>query len=113
MRFFGRRVYAGFIFVLQSAMRHGLTPDRVHQLREFIGADRRTLQRWRQFWLEQFPDTPFWKDARARFSPALDESFLPWSLCKRKGARRRDRLLQLMRFLAPITTSSFVFSGVN
>lgn len=49
VRFLGRKVYAGFIVVLLSAMRHGLAPDRVRRLREITGADRRTLERWRDF----------------------------------------------------------------
>jgi len=49
VRFLGRKVYAGFIVVLLSATRHGLTPDRVRRLREITGADRRTLERWRDF----------------------------------------------------------------
>ena len=45
-------------------------------------------------------------DARARFSPALNESALPYSLWEVFGAERRDRLLDLLRFLAPVTTTS-------
>lgn len=49
VRFMGRRVYAGFIVLLLPALSHGLSPDRVRRLREITGADRRTLQRWRDF----------------------------------------------------------------
>lgn len=49
VRFLGRRVYAGFIFVLLAAMAHGLSADRVRRLREITGVDHRTLQRWRDF----------------------------------------------------------------
>ena len=49
VRFLGRRVYAGFVFVLLSAMRHGLSPQRVQSLRASTGAHRRTLERWRSF----------------------------------------------------------------
>lgn len=38
--------------------------------------------------------------------PALNEPGLPWSLCEIFSAERRDRLLELLRFLAPITTGS-------
>ena len=51
VRFMGRRVYAGLVVVLVSAMIHGLKPERVQCLREALGIDRRTLERWRQWWL--------------------------------------------------------------
>jgi len=54
VRFMGRRVYAGFVVVLVSAMTHGLKPKRVAELRKTLGIDRRTLERWRQWWLGLF-----------------------------------------------------------
>ena len=54
VRFLGRRVYAGFVVVLVSAMTHGLKPARVQQIRELLGIDQRTLERWRQWWLTTF-----------------------------------------------------------
>ena len=48
VRFLGRRVYVGLVVVLVSAMRHGLTAPRVQRLREQLGIDRQTLERWRQ-----------------------------------------------------------------
>ena len=50
VRFLGRRVYAGLIVVLVSAMLHGLNPERVQRLRKVLGIDWRTLGRWRQWW---------------------------------------------------------------
>ena len=70
MRFLGRRVYAGFIVVLVSAMLHGLSDKRVQRLREVLPIDRRTLQRWRQWWLETFVRTRFWRAQRAPFHAA-------------------------------------------
>ncbi len=49
VRFMGRRVYAGLVVVLVSAMIHGLKPERMKLLREALGIDRRTLERWRQW----------------------------------------------------------------
>jgi hypothetical protein len=89
-----------------AAMTHGLSGPRVEELRKTIGADRRTLARWRTWWLESFPKTPFWKDARSRFSPSLVEEHLPLTLCQAFKAWYRDRLLQLMEFLGPLTTTS-------
>jgi hypothetical protein len=106
VRFLGRRVYWGLVVVLASAMRHGLTPERVNVLRESLGMDRRTLERWRQWWLETFESSPFWKAARAFFSQPVDGKTLPWSLCEVFDVKRRDRLLALLKFLSPITTGS-------
>ena len=106
VRFLCRRVYAGFVVVLISAMVHGIKPERLGTLRQTIGIDRRTLERWRQWWLDTFVRSAFWKEARARFMPLLCERTLPQSLCVAFDVERRDRLLDLLRFLAPITTPS-------
>jgi hypothetical protein len=106
VRFLGPKVYWGFIVSLVSAMRHGTTPRRLKVLREAIGADRRTVERWRHWWLETFVQSPFWKAVRCRFSPPLSQRTLPLSLCEVFDIQRRDRLLELLKFLAPITTTS-------
>lgn len=36
--------------------------------------------------------------------PQLCEQSLPWSLCEVFDIKRRDRLLDLLKFLSPITT---------
>jgi hypothetical protein len=104
VRFLGRRVYVGLIVVLVAALRHGLTPERMQVLRESLGIDRRTVERWRQWWLESFVQSSFWKEARARFMPPVCEKSLPWPLCEVFDIERRDRLLDLLKFLSPITT---------
>ena len=104
VRFMGRRVYAGLVVVLVSAMLHGLKPERVELLREALNIDRRTLERWRQWWLVTFVDSSFWREVRARFMPPLCLKTVPLSLCESFEVERRDRLLDLLKFLAPITT---------
>lgn len=105
VRFLGRKVYWGVVVVLISAMRHGLKPKRVKALREQLGIDRRTLERWRTWWLEKFVQSQFWKEARARFMPLLCQKTLPRSLCEVFQIDRLDRLLKLLQFLRPITTA--------
>jgi len=112
VRFLGRKVYWGIVVVLVSAMRHGLKAERVEVLRESLGLDRRTLERWREWWLETFAQSSFWKAARARFLPLICEKTLPGSLGQAFGVERRDRLLDLLQFLSPITTSSVPWDGV-
>jgi hypothetical protein len=104
VRFLGRRVYPALVVVLVSAMVHGLSADRVRRLREWLGIDGRTLGRWRHWWLETFRRSRFWKAARARFLPPVEERTLPWSLCLRFVTERRDRLLDLLGFLAPLSS---------
>jgi hypothetical protein len=78
----------------------------VKSLREALGIDRRTLERWRQWWLVTFLESSFWREARARFMPPLCLKTMPLSLCQSFEVERRDRLLDLLKFLAPITTPS-------
>ena len=104
VRFLGRKVYWGFVVVLVSVMRHGLKPERLQALRETLGVDRRTVERWREWWLGIFVESSFWRGARARFMPPLCPQTMPWSLGIRFEIQRRDRLLALLKFLAPITT---------
>ena len=104
VRFLGRRVYAGLVVVLISVMIHGLKPGRVRRIREALQIDSRTLKRWRQWWLDSFVRSSFWKAARARFMPPLCERTLPLSLWLSFELEERQRLLAVLQFLGPITT---------
>ena len=55
-----------------------------------------TLKRWRQWWLDNFVRSSFWKAMRARFMPVLCEEALPWSLWMRFELEERDRLLAVL-----------------
>ena len=104
MRFLGRRIYAGLVVVLVTTMVHGLKPARVRRIREALLIDWRTLKRWRQWWLDRFVRSSFWKAARARFMPPVCEQILPLSLWLRFDLEGRQRLLAVLEFLSPITT---------
>jgi hypothetical protein len=107
VRFLGRRVYLGAVVLLVSAMQGGITDKRASKLRESLGVSRRTLWRWRRWWLESFPESSFWKLARGRFMPPLNDGILPASLLERfAGTDDRSRLIQALSFLAPLTTQS-------
>jgi hypothetical protein len=105
VRFLGPKVYLGVFVILISAMRQGPTPRRVRELSLRFGADRRTIARWQVLWREHFPQTPFWKVARARLTPVLEIVTLPYSLLDAFLTRhRRCRgWTLLLRFLSPIT----------
>ena len=105
-RFLGRKVFVAVVVVLVAALRHGATPGRVATLREAVGASRRTVERWRQWWQEDLTRSSFWRAARGRFQKAIDESSLPLSLLEAFGAPEpKARVLDLLRFL-------FALSGV-
>src|SRR6266567_1685284 len=55
-------------------------------------------------WLETFPRTAFWTEARARFAPPVAERCLPASLVERFTVTPGDDVEPCLRFLAPITT---------
>jgi hypothetical protein len=106
VRFLGRRVYWGVVVVLVSAVHHGLSAQRMRVLREALGIDPRTLERWRQWWLETFVESPFWKIARAWFMPPIGEESLPLSLARAFHVADPGRLIRLLQFLLPLTTHS-------
>jgi len=61
----------------------------------------RTLKRWRSWWREDFPLTPFWQSMRERFMPPVVIERLPPSLLERFIAgEMSDRLTQALRFIA-------------
>lgn len=106
IRFLGRKVYWSAVVILTSALRHGINDHRLHILRGHLQIDRRTLERWRQWWLGTFVKSDFWKSARARFTPPVCEATLPFSLCEAFGIEPEDQLLRLLHFLGPMTTPS-------
>jgi len=105
VRFLGRKVYLGAIVILISAMRQGPTPRRVRELSKRFGADESTIVRWQTFWREHFPQTPFWKVARARFVSLGEIVSLPYSLVDHflRGHPPLEGWMHLLRFLSPIT----------
>ncbi len=105
VRFLGRKVYLGVVVVLVSAMRQGPAPRRVRELSNLFGVDRTTITRWRTFWRDHVPSTPFWKSARARLVPVVEIVTLPLSLVEAFG-RGNDPYqdwVRLLRFLSPLT----------
>jgi len=107
VRFLGRKVCLGVVVVLVGAMRDGLRPRAVRELSERFGVDRRTIARWQVFWRELFPQTAFWKEARGRLLPVVENSSPLWRLLK--AFLGRGGLWRgwggLLRFLSPITVS--------
>jgi hypothetical protein len=90
-------------------MRHGATPKRMSQLRELVGVSRRTVERWRAWWLNGFVQSPFWKAVRGLLRAPINETQLPLSLFRSfSGESEKDKLIKLLRFLLPLTASRIV-----
>ncbi len=105
VRFLGPKVYLGAIVILVSTMRQGPTPRRVRELSILFGADESTIARWQIFWREHFPQTPFWKVARAGLVTLGEIKSLPYSLVDAFLGRHppSEGWVLLLRFLSPIT----------
>jgi hypothetical protein len=107
VRFLGRKVYLAAIVILVSAVRQGPSPRRVGELSKRFGADESTIARWQIFWGEHFPQTPFWKVARAGFVALGKIVILPSSLLDAflPGHPPWEGWRLLLRFLSPTTVS--------
>jgi hypothetical protein len=103
VRFLGRRVYLAAVVVVASAVRAGLASWRESQLAEWLDIRRRTLERWRAWWLDDFVDTQFWVTHRSRFMPPPSPQALPASLLERfEGRDQPSQLTAALHFLAPL-----------
>lgn len=105
LRFLGRKVYLATVMTLVSAMQHGAKAAR-RRLSDQLGVSRRTVARWRDWWLFAFTTGPFWKMASATFMPPADPAYLPLSLLDRFTGSFEERLLALLRLLAPLTSGA-------
>jgi hypothetical protein len=72
-------------------------------LGQALGVTRRTLQRWRGWWREQFPLTPLWRAACARFMPPVPTEDLPGELLERFTGPAHEALTRLLVWLSPAT----------
>ncbi len=104
-RFLGRKVFVAAVVVLVSALRHGATPKRAAMLRELVGASRRTVERWREWWQNGFVRSPFWMAVCGRLKKPVDRKTQPLSLLKAfSGQEERGRLISLLRLLLLLST---------
>jgi hypothetical protein len=90
VRFLERKVYVGLAVVLVIAMRQGLTPYGERQVRAQLGIDRRTVERWRRYWLESFPARAAWQELRGLLPSHFDATRLPLALLEHFGAAASD-----------------------
>lgn len=100
VRFLGRRVYVGAVVLLAATIS-------VAAAMALSGAARPTVHRWASWWSGTLPESAFWRLARARLMPPLDETRLPGALLDRFQDDRESALLQTLRFVAPVTVPSW------
>jgi len=102
VRFLGRRVYLALAVVLAFTQSAGQKAAAARLATE-LNIPVRTLQHWREWWGEQFPVTPLWQTACARFMPPPDTTLFPASLLERFAGNAGEALFRLLVFLSPIT----------
>ena len=93
------------IVVLATAMRHGLTGNRVEQLCSTFGVSERTLVRWRQWWMREFAGSRFWRSARGQLPAGIDATRLPASLLEMFAGDVQEQLQRTLELLSPISSS--------
>jgi len=106
--FLGGKVYFSAVIVIISALRLGTPQKRINELCELVGVSSRTLLRWLKWWREDFVRSEHWIAEQGRFRTCPKQTKLPLSLLEsfdRKGPAHK--LALLLRFIAPLTTSSF------
>lgn len=104
VRFLGRRIFAFPVVVVVTALLEGRSGRQLTTLLDELGVDRRTLERWRSWWRDTFPETRFWKVARARFSTPIGAP-QPQALIER-FAEGISGLVDLLRFLSPLSCAA-------
>jgi hypothetical protein len=83
-----------------------LTEPRLCKLAEAIGVDRRTVARWRSWWLATFTATPLWRARSAAFMPPVERDYLPASLLSRFLGDAGEQLASFLSFLGLITAGA-------
>lgn len=109
VRFLGRRVYLALLVVLGSARHAGQNPGAA-RLSTTLAIPLRTLERWRQWWKDQFPLSTLWQASGARFMPPVTERF-PTSLLERFVGDAAEAMGHLLVFLTPITVRPSALPG--
>lgn len=108
VRFLGRRVWLGVVVTLACVATHGVSGRRARRLREELGVDRRTLERWRRWWREELPAAGAWQGLRGKLRGGLRVEELPCSLLERFAGSAAEKLVALLRFVTPLSHSDLM-----
>jgi hypothetical protein len=80
LRFLRGMAYTSIVIVLLSAIYQGPSGRRIAVLQQNLSVSRQTIHRWIRWWKDIFVESRFWRGARGRFMPVLDETNLAESL---------------------------------
>jgi hypothetical protein len=111
VRFLGRRVYISVVVLLGGVLRQGPTRWRADALRSVVGADRRTLERWRRWWVERIGLSRVFEIGRADFMPPPNAARLPRSLLDSFLGTASERVVHALSWLARQFGSRFQTGG--
>jgi hypothetical protein len=100
VRFMGRYVYLGVAVLLGAALRQGPAALSSAETSAALGADRRTLSRWRRWWTEQVGRSRTFEIARAELMPPPSGDDLPRSLLDSFAGTATERVRYALWFLA-------------
>jgi len=105
VRFLGRRVWLGVVVTLACVAMHGVNAQRARKLREELGVERRTLERWRRWWRESVPQTAWWRSVCGKVAGEVCLEELPRSLWERFVGEERERVVLLLELMLPLSQS--------
>jgi hypothetical protein len=109
IRFFGRRRYIFSIAILLCALQLSPSESRCARLVKYFRChvSLSTWHRWRAWWRDTFPLTPFWHIEKARLAKPINPEGFPAELLRRFSAHGLSgRLQKLLSFLSPLSVSS-------
>ena len=113
VRFIARHVYLSVVVVLAGLLVQGPSRLRVRFLSRVLGVPRRTVARWRSFWQTRFGKTRTFRELRGRLLVLSADEPHPAMLFKRLEGSDRDRLLALLKLLAPMSASIALGEGAS
>jgi hypothetical protein len=104
LRFLGRRVYAGAVVIIASAI--AVHNALASEIKRKTGVPARTVHRWIHWWRGSFTKTSVFIAICARLLPPPPRSELPESILVRLRGSIPMCVEKFLAMLAPITTSS-------
>lgn len=106
LRFLGRKVYIAVVVIIASAAGRTTPLLGRGRARTVQGVPLRTVRRWLSWWQTAFALGVFWTEAKSFFASRVEVNELPASLLERFDGARSLALERMLRFIAPITTTS-------
>jgi hypothetical protein len=106
LRFLGRKVYVAVLVVVASAAGREMGLAERRDVKRVHDVPARTVHRWLGWWQTAFALSAFWTEAKALFATPVEVAQLPASLLERFAEAGTAALTRMLRFIAPVTTTS-------